>query len=384
MRQDATLMSYLARAGVRAARTRRLRSTGTRLLGAALAILLLVGPGCARNQPPGPPPAGQPQPQPPTHSDAPAPGSGSSPVVVFLSREGKLEAALRTVSGPEDRYPTAAVEALVAGPTARERDAGLGPVLPASTRVLGVEIERGVATANLSREVITRASEVGVSSTTEALALNALYFTLAQFRGVEKVRLLVEGKNRGPVDGRLVEDFWGHIGLPEYLTGNPRILSIPTRQEVGEITDGLRLRSLRWASHPAVFRVVFEIDNPDGTPAPLVPATIGTWSASGVIQVTINAMRATAVKELKPGGEVELDDWRVAMLRWEVTEDDQAFSFSLALRPGRAYGWRLWSLPDPCRVLVDVFACGSALAGFPASMVSTPIFWEGIPDRSIE
>ena len=33
--------------------------------------------------------------------------------------------------------------------------------------------------------------------------------------GVPAVR--IEGKQSGMVDGLFIEDFWGHVGLPEYL-----------------------------------------------------------------------------------------------------------------------------------------------------------------------
>ncbi|MEW6400016.1 MAG: GerMN domain-containing protein [Bacillota bacterium] len=279
--------------------------------------------------------------------------------MVFSARETKLEPVLRSVAVPEDGCPAAAVQALVAGPTAVEKKSGLGPVLPASTRVLGVKVADGVAVVDLSREVITRASEIGASSTTEALALNALYFTLAQFRGVEKVKLLVEGKNRGAVDGMRIEDFWGHIGLPDCLSGSPSLLDVSPRQEVGEPIDGLWLASVRWSAHPGLFRLVFQLEGPEGETSPIIPATVATYSATArVIGITINGVRGTKVAALAPGQKVQLGDWRAEVVRWDTLEDDRAYAFSLALRPVRAYGWRLWSLADPARIIVDVFACG--------------------------
>lgn len=281
------------------------------------------------------------------------------PVVIYLAREGQLEPVLREVAGPEEQCPLAAVQALVAGPTAVEKQRGLGAVLPASTRVLGVKVAGNTAVVDLSREVVTRASEIGPGSTTEVLALNALYFTLVQFREVEKVRLLVEGKNKGDVGGRRIEDFWGHIGLPDPLAGSTSLLDVPARQEVGEPADGLSLASVRWSAHPGVFRLVFQVEGPGGEAAAVVPAAEATYSASShVVHITINGVRKTTVAGLAPGQKVDLGDWRAETLSWDTVEDDQAYGFSLALRPERAYGWRLWSLPDPVRIVVDVFACG--------------------------
>lgn len=285
--------------------------------------------------------------------------SAKVPVVIYLAREGKLEPVLRSVAGPEEQCPLAAVQALVAGPTAVEKQRGFGAVLPASTRVLGVKVAGSMAVVDLSREVVTRAGEVGPSSTTEGLALNALYFTLVQFRGVEKVRVLVEGKSRGIVDGRRIEDFWGHIGLPDPLAGSMSLLDVPARQEVGEPTDGLSLVSVRWSAHPGVFRLVFQVEGPLGEATTVIPATEATYSASSrIVHVKINGVRGHRVAGLSPGQKVDLGDWRAETLCWDIVEDDQAYGFSLALRPGQAYGWRLWSHPDLTRIVVDVFACG--------------------------
>lgn len=178
---------------------------------------------------------------------------------------------------PEDGCPAAALQLLVAGPTPAEQEQGFVPVLPPAARVLGVTIENGVATADFSREVITRSSDVACSSAAEALALSAVYFTLVQFPGVEKVRLLVEGKSRGIVDGRLIEDFWGHIGLPEHLSGDLELVNVPQRQEVGGTEPGahrFRLKAVRWEGHPGVFRLVFDLEAAGGTSAPAGPAVV--------------------------------------------------------------------------------------------------------------
>lgn len=294
----------------------------------------------------------------PSESSPPSPTE--TPVAVFFAREGKLEAVFRSLAVAPQDAPAAALAALIAGPTAAEGRQGFGPVLPAAARVLGVVIGDGTATADLSREVITRSGEVGASSTAEALALHAIYLTLAQFPGVERVRVLVEGQSKGTVDGRAIEDFWGHVGLPQQLAGYVPVLKVVSRQEVGEPADGLRLKSVRWWAHPALFRLVFDVDRQDG-PLDQVPATQGSYSPSSrVLSLTINGIRSVAAEGLSPGQSLEINDWRAATLTWRRTEDDQAVSFALALQPDRAYGWRLWSLTEPVRIVVDVYAAGSA------------------------
>lgn len=115
----------------------------------------------------------------------------------------------------------AAMSALISGPMP---GSGLKPVLPDTVSILGVTLEGGVCTVDLSKEVLTDANKVGASATSEMLALAAIADTLTGIQGVEKVRVLVEGQQSGMVEGRFVEDFWGHVGLPEFLERNEEVI----------------------------------------------------------------------------------------------------------------------------------------------------------------
>ncbi|MDD3718449.1 MAG: GerMN domain-containing protein [Actinomycetota bacterium] len=119
----------------------------------------------------------------------------------------------RTLSGASDPY-RAAMELLIQGPEAGSQ---LHPVLPDSVKVIDIAVADGVCTVDFSAEILTDANQVGVSASGEGLALAAIANTLTEFEGVASVKLLVEGVQSGMVEGRFVEDFWGHVGLPEYL-----------------------------------------------------------------------------------------------------------------------------------------------------------------------
>lgn len=287
--------------------------------------------------------------------------SAKVPVVIYLAREGRLEPVVREVAVPEGGCPAAALQLLVAGPTPAEREQGFVPVLPPAARVLGVTIDNGVAVADFSREVITRSSDVACGSSAEVLALNAVYFTLVQFPGVEKVRLLVEGKSRGSVDGRLIEDFWGHVGLPEHLSGDLELVDLPERQDVGGTESGagwFRLKAVRWEGYPGVFRLVFEPEAAGGKSAPAGPAVVAYYSRSSrVLHVILQRTEAAGVEGMKKGAVARIGDWRAVSLARERAEPRVA-AFALALEPERKYGWRVSVLSDPCRVVVDVFSCG--------------------------
>jgi hypothetical protein len=137
-----------------------------------------------------------------------------------------------------------AMLALIEGPQVPERDAnpGLSSAVPAGTKVLGLSIDKGVATVDLSREF-----ESGGGSRSMMVRLGQVVYTLTQFPTVESVRFQVEGRTitvfgsegillAGPI-GRadpMFEDLlpaifvdrpaWGAaIGNPARVTGNSNV-----------------------------------------------------------------------------------------------------------------------------------------------------------------
>ncbi|MDI6894668.1 MAG: GerMN domain-containing protein [Bacillota bacterium] len=320
---------------------------------------LLVLAGCLAGEK-APPPGTVVSPPPPA---GPEPAAAPLPVAVFLAREGKLEAVFRSLPVSPEEGPRAALEALVGGPTSFETRQGFAAVLPPSTAVRGVTVADGVATADFSREIVTRSGDVGGGSLSESLALHAIYLTLAQFPDVERVKVLVEGQSEGTVDGRSIKDFWGHLGLPEYLEGAVPVLRVAERQEVGDQevarqAGGLRLKSLHWWAHPTLFRVVFALEGAGGTGLGGIPAAQASCSsARRTLFLAIPAVKEAAVPDLAAGQTVEVNDWRVEKLVWEKASP---CSFRLALHAGHSYGWRLWGLTDPARIVLDVYATGPA------------------------
>ncbi|MGE5543160.1 MAG: hypothetical protein ACM3WT_08985, partial [Bacillota bacterium] len=179
-----------------------------------------------------------------------------------------------------------------------------------------------------------------------------------------KVKVLIEGKSKGQVDGRLVEDFWGHMGLPEYLVikegakVDPQAGG-PAEQTTGKPADGMAIKSVRWSSDSSRFRFVIDVENADGTAAAYCPSVKTSLSASArVISIDVNGIRAVqdarlaAGKPLKIGAGVAQTVTRVAD---EARGADQCVTLDLALDPGRSYTYRLFSLSNPVRVVIDVF-----------------------------
>jgi germination protein M len=197
---------------------------GAALLALSLFIIALAVWGCAGSEPAEPGGNGN------ASNDETVEDSGGGTISLSLyfrlsSPEGEwLSLEKREVSGIDDPY-RAAMEELIKGPGAGSQ---LLPVLPDSVKVLSTGVEDGVCTVNVSKEILTDANQVGAGASGEGLALAAIADTLTAFPEVSRVRLLVEGMQSGMLEGRFVEDFWGHMGLPEYLERDEDIIYRPS------------------------------------------------------------------------------------------------------------------------------------------------------------
>ncbi|HEX9235174.1 MAG TPA: Gmad2 immunoglobulin-like domain-containing protein [Actinomycetota bacterium] len=84
---------------------------------------------------------------------------------------------------------TAALNALLAGPNAAERQAGVGTTIPGGTQLLGLNIADGIATVNLSSRY-----DDGGGSESERYRLAQVVFTITQFPTVQAVDFQMDGK----------------------------------------------------------------------------------------------------------------------------------------------------------------------------------------------
>ncbi len=117
--------------------------------------------------------------------------SRSRSLEVWFVRHGRLVEALRTHRSTPG-VATAALEALLTGPTRAERRAGLTTKIPRGTRPLGVTIANGVARVDLSSDF-----EAGAGAGSLQLRLAQVVYTLTQFPTVKAVRFELDGS---PVD----------------------------------------------------------------------------------------------------------------------------------------------------------------------------------------
>jgi germination protein M len=115
----------------------------------------------------------------------------AEPTVVetwFTRGETLWYSAQRTESTPG--IGAAAVRALLAGPSAPLRAAGVGTVVPTGTQLLGLDVSDGIATVDLSSEFAS-----GGGTLSEQMRLAQLVYTLTQFPTVKGVRLQLDGKD---------------------------------------------------------------------------------------------------------------------------------------------------------------------------------------------
>jgi len=106
---------------------------------------------------------------------------------VWFSRDNGL-VAVRRSHPPTQLVATAAIKALLDGPTAEERSAGLASAVPDGTQLLGIAIHRGLATVDLTSEY-----QSGGGARSMQTRLGQVVYTLTQFPTVQQVRFRLDG-----------------------------------------------------------------------------------------------------------------------------------------------------------------------------------------------
>ena len=168
---------------------RRARS----LLSAAL-VLALLGAACSDDAEPsaGSRATATPGAVSPSAS-APPPSPSAAPVTravrLWLAHEEYVGLTVRQALVVPPQFGTAAVNELLKGPTQIEVASGFATAIPAGSRLLGLVVENGIATADLSQEF-----ESGGGSLSARLRLAQLVYTLTEFPTVQGVLVEIEGQ----------------------------------------------------------------------------------------------------------------------------------------------------------------------------------------------
>jgi len=127
-----------------------------------------------------PPPATTPTPTPPPQT------ARQVPIRAYFVRDEVIAVVGRT--SPSSAVAAEAMKALLSGPTAAEKTAGVTTQIPAGTRLLGVNIANGTATVDLSKRF-----ESGGGSLSMTLRVAQVVTTLTQFPTVKRVTFRIDG-----------------------------------------------------------------------------------------------------------------------------------------------------------------------------------------------
>jgi immunoglobulin-like protein involved in spore germination/sporulation and spore germination protein len=127
----------------------------------------------------------------PIPTDTSGQGSALVRYKVWFHRGEQLFVVTRTQSATP-RVGTAAMEALLEGPSPGERSAGVATQVPDGTQLLGLIVGKGIATVDLTSEY-----ESGGGTTSMTMRLAQVVCTLDQFPTVKGVLFKLDGR---PVD----------------------------------------------------------------------------------------------------------------------------------------------------------------------------------------
>ena len=140
----------------------------------------------------------------------------------YTDTDAYLAEEIREITASKELYKNI-IEELIKGPESNN----LYPTIPSNVEVYSVEISDSTATVDFSKEIITNFEEIPHSSTTETLAIYSIVNTLTEFEQINKIKITIEGKDSGEIDGLYIEDFWGHIGIYEEFTRNEDLIINP-------------------------------------------------------------------------------------------------------------------------------------------------------------
>jgi Immunoglobulin-like domain of bacterial spore germination/Sporulation and spore germination len=119
-------------------------------------------------------------------SEPPTGQLGTRTTVYFL-HDGKLSAAPRRVTGTGTAKAT--INALLAGPSAYEKQAARSTSIPSGTRANGISVRDAVATVDLTKRFGS-----GGGSASPRARLAQVVFTATQFPGIRGVRFRLDGR----------------------------------------------------------------------------------------------------------------------------------------------------------------------------------------------
>lgn len=252
------------------------------LLCLLLPVLLVAGCRAQPDPAPGPSPTngdGTEEPTDTTSPDTPSDGEEREVVIYLMGNDEKVHPVRRQVDGAG--VASGALQALCEGPTAAEKTAGSTSSVPVGTRLLGVTVDAGVATVDLSSEFGSGGGSLSIMS-----RVAQVVFTATQFSTVESVVFEINGE---PLDslggeGLILEGPQTRAKWEEFA---PLILvEEPVRGDTATMGEPLLV-----TGSANVFEAQLKIEVTDGDGRIIVSQPVMATSGSGTrgtFQATLN------------------------------------------------------------------------------------------------
>lgn len=216
-------------------------------------------------------------------TSTPEPDALKTPVVAYFLSGEDVVPVRRTAS--DAAVAKAALEALVAGPSADESGGGLTSSIPEGTRLLGVSVSGSTATVDLSTEFTG-----GGGSLSMMTRVAQVVFTATQFDSIESVAFKVDGATLDTLGGEgiILEGPQTRADWEDYA---PAILvESPVRGDTVPLSGSLRV-----LGSANVYEAEFRIEITDGDGLIIADESVMATSGSG----TRGTFDATL--ELEPG-----------------------------------------------------------------------------------
>jgi len=128
-------------------------------------------------------------------------------IVVYYPDKDALAKEVREVPRETDKVK-AALDILFEG---KPNNGNIMPVMPENVKVLGTRIDNNTVTINFNRNILNFSG----NKSSQDLLLMAIISTAQQSNSLKQFKFQVEGKEKGRIDGKDVEKFWGGVTLKD-------------------------------------------------------------------------------------------------------------------------------------------------------------------------
>jgi len=138
------------------------------------------------------------------------------------------------------------------------------------------------------------------------------------------------------------------ISIPE----KGEVLFTKENQEIGQMAENLKIKSIRTGEHLKFFRIVFDIKKLDDSNSENIPKTQAIYlSEKPTIEIKISGMGGDLEKNPAIGKQVEIRNQVIASYFGEIIEEN-FLKYTINLK--KEENFFLHFLSDPARIILDI------------------------------